>query len=660
MLTNGIFNRVRLTGMASGLDTDAIIRDLMKAERIPLERSIQQKQLLEWRRDEYRKIYGILDEFNKSYMDVLNSSSNMRSELQYKKFVVSVTGSNGLASGAVSADGTPGTVSGTHTIIVKDLATAASSYSVGRVTAALTSGDIRGELNLAGKKLRVSVDGITKEIEFSSDYVIDSQESGDAFASDFEALITRAFGTGINGISKVSVQYDDLTGKLRVDTAAGANNVTLINETENNALADLGFANQSSNRISTSAKLSELADRFMSPLTFYNDNGEDKIRFSINGREFTFTSDTRLSSVLNTINSSDAGVNISYDGITDRFKIEAKETGAGRTIKIENTWGNFFGAGGAAQIDHTAAGFGENGKDAVVILDGEELTRRSNSFTESGVTFNLEKADPNEEITINLALDIDGIYDSIKSFVDAYNTVLDKLMSKLYEKYDRDYPPLTDEQKDALSEDEIKKWEEKAKTGLLQNDSLIRKIVDEMRMKMLESVEGTGISLYSIGISSKSYLDRGKLSINEQKLKNAIANDVESVMGLFCKQSESHLTYSRKLTAAERAERFSEEGIVNRLYDIIQDNISAMTDSGKRKGSLLEKAGLVGDSTDYSSELSRQIRNADELIAKWEERLAEREEYYLRKFTKMETALSKLYSQSNWLASQFTNSGGNR
>ena len=119
------------------------------------------------------------------------------------------------------------------------------------------------------------MDGITKEIEFSSDYVIDSQESGDAFASDFEALITRAFGTGINGISKVSVQYDDLTGKLRVDTAAGANNVTLINETENNALADLGFANQSSNRISTSAKLSELADRFMSPLTFYNDNGED-------------------------------------------------------------------------------------------------------------------------------------------------------------------------------------------------------------------------------------------------------------------------------------------------------------------------------------------------------------------------------------------------
>ena len=151
MLTNGIFNRVRLTGMASGLDTDAIIRDLMKAERIPLERSIQQKQLLEWRRDEYRKIYGILDEFNKSYMDVLNSSSNMRSELQYKKFVVSVTGSNGLASGAVSADGTPGTVSGTHTIIVKDLATAAPSYSAGRVTAALTSGDIRGELNLAGK-----------------------------------------------------------------------------------------------------------------------------------------------------------------------------------------------------------------------------------------------------------------------------------------------------------------------------------------------------------------------------------------------------------------------------------------------------------------------------------------------------------------------------
>ena len=81
---------------------------------------------------------------------------------------------------------------------------------------------------------------------------------------------------------------------------------------------------------------------------------------------------------------------------------------------------------------------------------------------------------------------------------------------------------------------------------------------------------------------------------------------------------------------------------------------------GQEKRQPAREGRLVGDSTDYSSELSRQIRNADELIAKWEERLAEREEYYLRKFTKMETALSKLYSQSNWLASQFTNSGGNR
>lgn len=656
MSVNSIFSRVRLSGMASGLDTDAIIRDLMKAERIPLDRAIQQNQLIEWRRDDYREIHSLLDEFNRSYMDVVNTSGNMRSQAQYKKFLTSVSSGSGIKTDLLTATATVGAKSGAHTIIIKNIAAAASSRSNGAVSADLQSRDIRGDLELNGKKIKIQFDGTIREIEFNSDYTISEKVSGDEFAADFKALITEAFGAGIDGGSKVEVLYDEETGRLTANTAAGSNKIVLMSSPEQDALDELGFNNFASNRISLSATLEELSRGLKNNLTFYDDSGVNKIKFTINGKEFAFSSDTRLDTMLNTINNdNDANVEMSYDAISDKFSITAKELGAGKTISVSNTWGNFFGAAGAAGIDHEVNGFGENGQDAIVNLNSVDIVRSTNSFTENGIAFNLLKAAPGETITVGLTLDIDGAYNNIKTFIDSYNKILDKLNTKLLEKYDKDYAPLTDEQKTAMSESEIEKWEEKAKNGLLSNDSIINKIINDMRTKLLEPVEGVNISLFSIGISSKSYLDRGKLTVNESKLKAALQSDVDSIAELFTKKSEEYPNYSRRLSAAEQNTRYAQEGIANRLFDIVQENISIMMDSNGKKGILLEKAGLTGDSTEFTSILSKQLAENAKLMGRWEEKLFKTEEYYLKKFSAMETALSKMYSQSSWISNLYAN-----
>lgn len=644
---------IRMSGLASGLDTDKLIYDMMRAERVPLDRVIQNKQLTEWKQEEYRSIINLLDDFNKSFMDVLNPSTNMRSSAQYKKLLSSVTNSSGVKSSALVVNGTVDSSVGNHKITVINHATSAKQTSLADVTAPLQTKDLRGELLLNGKNLNITLDGVTRTISFNSDFSINDQVSGEEFASQLESLITNAFGSGIDGAPKVEVSYDNETGKVSFNTSGGASKIT-INEATNESAHDiLGIANFSSNRLNTALTLENLKDSLNGGLNFYNDNGVDKIKFSINNKEFIFNSDTKLSIVINTINNdATANVDFYYDSIKDKFVITSKKTGAGNNIAIENSWGNFFGVDSATNIDHTTEGFGANGSDAIVNIDGIDLVRSSNIFTVDGNEYNIANAVVNEEYKVSLSVDVDGIYENIKSFIDKYNEILDKINNKINERYNRNYPPLTDDQKNEMKDNEIEKWEEKAKIGLLQNDSTLQKIINNLRMQVINPVEGVSKSLSSIGISSKSYLDYGKLSINESKLKDAILKDPDSIMDLFAKQSTTLPIYDRKANLEQRNSRFKEEGLVNRIYDIIQDNISIMMDSSGNKGLLLEKAGIVGDSTERTSILSKQIIKDEKLIFEWENRLLSKEESLYKKFTAMERALSKLNSQSSWLSQQ--------
>jgi flagellar hook-associated protein 2 len=202
-----------------------------------------------------------------------------------------------------------------------------------------------------------------------------------------------------------------------------------------------------------------------------------------------------------------------------------------------------------------------------------------------------------------------------------------------------------------MTEDEIKRWEEKAKSGLLAGDSILRSIVTGLRNAVIEGLDGSGLTLASIGIKSNSWVDKGKLYVDEEKLKNALSENPTEVFNLFTKQSS--VLYSTAVTdGSARTQRFNESGLIYRIYDVIQDNIRTTTIGGHR-GALLENAGMAGDRSAYSNLLYSQILDYDARIAELNDELIIKENNYYRQFSQLETLINSMNTQSIWLAQQF-------
>ena len=767
--------KFRIGGLATGMDTDQMVKDMMRVERLPLDRLYQRKQLAEWRRDSYRDITSILRGFKDDYMNYLKPSTNMLSTSIYKKYSASaVDTGTGLASTVVSATGGIDASAGTHTIAVTKMAAADKAVSSSGVTKALQSSAEITAANITSintgnaKSIKVTLDGVTKEITLGTTYT-----NVQSIVDDLQVKINIAFGD--NKITLQNVAAGTGEG-IRFTTAnEQVSRISVYKGTADDGLQFLRFSSGESNRLNTGLTLGQLAASFANPLTFGGgtteavssaditasnlsslyDEGNSKgksfsitidgvtktytftsdpsdvgslasslnswietefgagkvsvteapagrlaftrtgagyftmnsgpgsedalalmhvasgstasgqIKFTINSKEFTFNASQSLSTVMNAINSdTTAKVNMKYDETTDKFSMTATQLGAGENIVISSqTLGNFFsvtstGVNGAIGIDMenpiVEANGGEQGIDADVTIDGQRLIRSDNTFTVNGVTYTLlRESGVEQKVTLNI--DSDNIFNNILNFVNKYNEVLDKINTKLSEEYDRDFQPLTDEQREGLSEDEIKKWEEKAKSGLLRNDPALDKIVRDMRRALYDAVEG--LRLPDIGIKTDVYSAKGKLVIDETKLKDAIRNDPDSVMTLFSRQSPSQPMYKRTLSASEMSVRYAEEGLVHRLNDIIEENTSALRNTAGYKGTLLEKAGMIGDSSEFTSSLFKEIDGYDDRIKELAGKLIAKEDKYYARFAAMEKMISQMNNQSNWLASQLSKGG---
>ena len=629
---NIINSNLRITGLATGLDTDQLVRDLMTAEKVPLTRLEQKKQLAEWRQEAYREFTNVLRGFKEKFFDITKRTTYLLSDNAFKVFKTTSTGED-----YVTVSGKANAEAGSHSIKVIQLATVDKAVSNNPVSKPVT-GEVT-DFNLAGQSILVSLDGVIREIELA-DYDDLEDLIGDP-VNGLQKLIDNAFGEG-------KVIVGESSGKLQLSTTGGASKLQVFYGTKGiEGLNSLGISNGASNRISTNATLVALQDQLSENLVF---DAGGNVSFKINDASFTFSQNDTLSSVMAAINNSaEANATIKYDEVTDTFTITAKQTGAGDNIKISETSGNFLSAIGITGVT-------SEGVDAIAEIDKEIVTRSSNTFTVNDIEYTLKKAhDPESDgETVTLEQNVDAIVDNIKTFVEEYNKLVDMFSSKLSEKYDRNYLPLSSEQKEALSEKEIELWEKKAKTGLLRNDSILQEIQANMRMALLEPVEGVSINLPSIGITSKSYQDNGKLYIDEDKLRQAIINRPDEVKNLFRKQSESVSSYTRDLSVSDRKTRYKEQGLLWRLSDIIEDNISILRDKNGKKGILLEKAGMEGDTSDFNSSLSKDISSYDESITELYKKLLVKETNYYNQFAQLEKYMNQMNTQMSWLLSQFS------
>ncbi|MBR2045657.1 MAG: flagellar filament capping protein FliD [Agathobacter sp.] len=266
------------------------------------------------------------------------------------------------------------------------------------------------------------------------------------------------------------------------------------------------------------------------------------------------------------------------------------------------------------------------GSKAEIQLNGVTYTSESNNFTINGLSINaLAKTDG--EITISTSVDTQGIYDKVKDFLTEYNNVINE-MTKLYNADSAgDYEPLTDEEKEAMSDEQIEKWENKIKDSLLRRDTTLNSILSVMVNSMSQTIEidGETLSLSTFGIQTLGFLNAPK---NEHYAYHIDGDE----------DDENTSGKKDKLMAAIEQNPEQVEEFMKKL----SENLYKAVDN-KMKSSELSSAYKVYN----DKEMDREAKKYAEAIAKWEEKVKDKEDYYFKQFSNMEVALSKLQSQTS-------------
>lgn len=330
--------------------------------------------------------------------------------------------------------------------------------------------------------------------------------------------------------------------------------------------------------------------------------------------------------------------------------MSTKQTGAKQSIKSTDTaTQNFFQSLGVSASTLNSGVKGENSK---IKLNGKEIENESNNVDINGVQLTLKKAD-NVVNKVSISADKDAIFDKVKDFVEGYNKIVKSMQDKVKEKAFRSYEPLTDTERKALSETEVKLWDEKAKSGLLNSDNTVSNILSNVRSGLYEKVEGAG-SLFELGITTGTYQNGAVLQIDEKKLKDAIGKDPQKVLDTLFKSPEDIKDHPKN-SVEGKAQR-ANTGVFVRVMEDMSNGITAIAkQSGvgnessilqQVKGNIL--SGVVKNSSILEKSLSELTRRIDD-----ENRKVEIYETNLwKKFSAMETAIQKMQSQTSWMNQQ--------
>ena len=707
----------RLTGMVSGMDTDTLVKNLMRAERAPLDKLVQKKQSKQWTEDAYREI-------NTKVFDLRTQVMNMKLKSSYKVYSANSSDANSITATAVG-----GAIEGTYKVTVDRLASAAERKSASTVSPELTSSSDITNFNVQGKELNITYNGVQKTISWAS--TEGAYSNIGELAAGLQSKIDNVFGANQlevynNGVDdKLTLRPKDATFKPDIKLNSGGTDV--------DALAQMNFTDGQKYHISLDTKLTDLVLRTGS----LSSTVGNQLDFTINGQNFVIDNTKTLGDLINQVNSDiKADVTMTYDTTTDKFSIKRDSTGAGMTIDVSDNNSSDL----LTKLGVTGLAAFTDGTNAIVdITDPSGLTMTnlemsSNTFNIKGISMTLLNADSQEK-TISVSKDVDTVYNNIKSLIDKYNDTISFINTKYTEEKYNDYAPLTDEQREAMTEDQISKWEEKAKSGLLKSDNLIGGLLNDMRTSIGNIVSGLTNNynhITDVGITTGAYYENGKLNIDETKLKQAISDNIDDVTNFFSysptnlqssnlsgilnvdgkdlkitlNQSQQTINLSGSYDMANAADvtnlkseiqgkidnafgksqmtvSISNNQIIltsnkgysvklnsgsNDALSVLGFNDNDMYDSSKKgimsklydklvigTSKLVDKAGSAASFFD-NSVLGKELSSINAEITDKNSRLADIEERYYAQFTAMETALQKMNQQSTWLSQQLGSS----
>jgi flagellar hook-associated protein 2 len=584
-------------GLASGMDVDSMVKKMMDAASIPLIQMEQQKQLLEWQLDDYRTA-------NSQLLDLKNQTFNM--SLQGTFLTKQVSSSDDTKLTATAGPNTPNTM---YTINSASMATAATKNSQQKITSSTTYDgsqsfwDSRNDFTNGVSWTQQPITGETVSGSGTSFQLASGYIDGTPTLKDGSTSLNVT--TDLNAYNASGLTYD-----AYVDQTTGQ--VTLRNAPNSGALT-------ASYTVDKSIDFS---------ISTYDSSGKQTTQ------NFSFAPTDNLNTMISKVNSSNLGISAFYSSYSQKVSFSRNQTG---NLNLNGDEIDFSSSSPNANFLTSTLGLSSEtgGSDGVLNLNGVDITSHTNTFSVNGTTYTLNGniingTDP--AVTLNVTNDTQGAFDSIKAWVDKYNSTIDALNSKLAEKRNRDYPPLTNQQMSSMSATQIDQWTAQAKSGMLANDQVLGSGLSQMRQDLYTPVTNsskteTYTQLAQIGITTSSnYLDNGKLEINDDQLKQALAADPQSVMDLFTKTSDN----------------YSEQGVMQRLNTTLTNTMSQIT----------QKAGSASSVyTQY--DLGQQLNDFDTRISDFQTQLDQLQTRYYNQFSAMETAINSANQQSAYIQNNF-------
>lgn len=571
---------IRISGLNSGLDTESLVSELVSAYRTKGDKYVKAQTKVSWKQEAWNTMSSKTYSFR-------NSLDKMRLASGYNLKTTSVSNSS---KATVTAGNNA--VNGTQTLEINALAK--TGYLTGgkvksttgtAVAASTTLGELGlsdgGDFSINGK--RITVNGDTKVSEVISKL----QDAG--VNANFDATNQRIFVS-----SKNSGKEADFS-------------LTALNENGAKALSALGLH----------AKPADDDTTYAQYVSTYGGKEDADLRALLQTYDTTDSKSDRLiaSFAKEYKNADDA---VTKDAVLQELKEFLSYANNVQTKTDE-------------ELGYNKDAVRINGQDATIKLNGAEFTSSSNTFSINGLTINaMALTEKGESLSITTSTDNQGIYDKIKDFLSDYNDLINSMTSSYNAENTNDYEPLTDDEKESMSEKEIEKWEEKGKSGILRRDSTLNTLMNAMTSVMSKSytINGKSYALSSFGIKTLGITNAEK---NEQ---NAYHIDGDA-------DDENTSSNTDKLMAAIIADP---DGITQFFQTLSSDLYDSL-------GKQMTSTTLRSYGTFYNDkEMAKEYSDYTKTISDWEQKVSDIEDSYYKKFAAMESALSELQSQSTQLS----------
>ena len=571
---------IRITGMNSGLDTEALVSELVSAYKQKGTKYEKAQTKISWKQEAWKSLSSKTYSF-RTGLDKMRFASgyNLKTTSVSNSSKASITASNNA-------------VNGTQTLEVKQLAK--SGYLTG------------------GKVKRTDNKAVANDTTLSQ---LGLQDGGDISVNGKRITLsgTTTVGEVITKLNDAGVKanFDATNQRIFVsatDSGTDADfSITALEEKGTDALRALGLNVKSE---SAGKTYKQYAD------------------------EYGGKTDSDLEKILKDYDADGSGA----DRLIANFAKEYNAADDDATkAEILKEFKDFISYAKTVQNkSDTEMGYNTDGKridgqDAKIILNGAEFTSNGNTFSVNGLTINaLAVTDKDEVLTVTTTTDNQGIYDKIKDFLSDYNDLINSMTKAYNAESSKDYDPLTDDEKDAMSESEIEKWETKGKSGILRRDSTLSTLMSVMTgaMSKSQTINGKSYSLSTFGIKTLGIMNAEKNEQNAYHIDGDADDDTSS-------------SKTDKLMAAiiEDPEGVTEffKNLSNDLYENLGKQMTST--SMRSYGSFYNDKQLE---TEYKSYTTK--------ISDWDKKVQDIEDSYYKKFAAMEKALASLQSQQSSLS----------